>query len=95
MNSKPEELQHDVALLAVHQDWTARSVAALAWASNSPSDLRVGLHLAGDPDPRVRRTLAEAVQNAEPTEALDQVRQMLASDPRYSVRHKLDRAHSE
>lgn len=95
LRSKPEELQHDVAFLAVHQDWTARSVAALAWASNSLSDPGVGVHLAGDRDPRVRRTLAEAVQNAEPTEALDQVRQMLSSDPRYSVRHRVDRGRRE
>lgn len=53
------------------------------------------MHLAGDPDPRVRRTLAEAVQNAGATGALDQVRQTLASDPWYSVRHKPVRGHSE
>jgi hypothetical protein len=84
-----EELFHHVTLLAVHQDWAARSLAAVTWPGSTPTDATVGLLLARDPDQRVRRSLAGALRKADHSEPTDRVREVLGADPRYSVRRLL------
>mgnify|MGYP006182971309 CR=1 FL=1 len=58
----PPDLINDVPLLAVHQHWAARSLAAITWAQNTPIDPAVGMFLATDADPRVRRALADTAR---------------------------------
>ncbi|MEV6825557.1 hypothetical protein [Amycolatopsis sp. NPDC051102] len=86
----PGELLRDVPLLAVHQDWAARSLAAVTWPDSTPSEATVGLLLAHDPDQRVRRSLARAVHEAHHSESIERVRAVLGSDPRHSVRRLLE-----
>ncbi|HWD81432.1 MAG TPA: hypothetical protein VG497_21200 [Kribbella sp.] len=85
----PGELLRDVPLLAVHQDWAARSLAAVTWPDSRPTDATVGLLLAKDPDQRVRRSLARAVREAHHSETIERVRAVLGTDPRHSVRRLL------
>ncbi|MGC7103141.1 hypothetical protein ACPZ19_51545 [Amycolatopsis lurida] len=85
-----EELFHHVTLLAVHQDWAARSLAAVTWPGSAPTDATVGLLLARDPDQRVRRSLASALREAHHSETTKRVREVLDADPRHSVRRLRD-----
>jgi hypothetical protein len=84
-----EELVQHVTLLAVHQDWATRSLAAVTWPGSAPTDATVGLRLARDPDQRVRRSLAGALREAH-SEPIERVREILGADPRHSVRRLLD-----
>ncbi|WP_410614427.1 hypothetical protein [Amycolatopsis sp. lyj-109] len=85
-----KELFHHVTLLAVHQGWAARSLAAITWPGSTPIDATVGLLLARDPDQRVRRSLAGALREVDRREPTDQVREVLGADPRHSVRRLLE-----
>jgi len=78
-----------VPLLATQQNWAARSLAALTWAASSPDDPAIGLLLAGDPDPRVRRALAHALRDSTHTAASTQVKDVMRTDKRYSIRSVL------
>ena len=78
----------DINLLAHQQDSGSRQVAALRWAElQRPRTL--GEHLAQDPDPAVRRTLAHALARQEATDIDASVRALISSDARYSVRSLL------
>ena len=85
----PADLVRDVPLLATQQNWAARSLAALTWAASSPDDPAIGLLLAGDPDPRVRRALAHALRDSTHTAASTQVKDVMRTDKRYSIRSVL------
>lgn len=87
----PDDLVNDVPFLAVHQDWAARSLAAITWTQSSPDDPTIGLVLAGDHDQRVRRALAQGVACAPRSEPIDTVAAKLADDPRFSIRVYLQR----
>ncbi len=84
------ELQDDVddgtLQVLARQSWSLRSLAAIRWAKSDTLSSAMGELLATDPDPRVRRTLAEAVELAPATERTDRVREVLLADPRHSVR---------
>lgn len=87
----PQDLANFLPFLAVHQDWAARSLAAITWAQSSPTDPAIGLLLAEDPDQRVRRALAGAVRMTSRSESVDAVTTRLAADRRFSVRVLLAR----
>lgn len=70
----------------VRLGWGLRSVAAIHWARSSSAPAQVGLALASDADPRVRRALAGEVALTGPSEHTDAVRERLSQDARYSVR---------
>lgn len=89
----PQDLVTSMPLLAVHQDWAARSLAAIIWAQSSPIDPAIGLLLASDRDKRVRRSLADAIRMASRSEAIETVSAKLSDDPRFSVRALLERSH--
>ena len=76
----------DELLYLAKQDWALRSLAALGWADNEDADPALGTTLARDKDVRVRRALAAALAKRESTQRTQQVRSILAADPRYSVR---------
>ncbi|KOV84629.1 hypothetical protein [Nocardia sp. NRRL S-836] len=84
-----EKLLQHVTLLAVHQDWATRCLAAVTWPRSAPTDATVGLLLARDPDQRVRRSLAGALREHH-SEPAERVREVLRADPRHSVRRLLD-----
>ena len=83
-------LDEDLGFLA-GQGWASRSLAAIIWTErSSPSHL--GLRLATDIDPRVRRDFAEALAKIDPTPEQTEVRQLLENDLAYSVRKFLIKA---
>ena len=83
-------LDEDLGFLA-GQGWASRSLAAIIWTERSyPSHL--GLRLATDIDPRVRRDFAEALAKIDPTPEQTEVRQLLENDLAYSVRKFLIKA---
>lgn len=88
-----DTLARDAPLLAAHSHWAIRSVAALAWAADTdPAAMQaVGAVLARDRDPRVRRTLAEALSDQPISGPTEQARVLLAADVRHSVRRLLAR----
>jgi hypothetical protein len=80
--------QIDANLLAAHDHFGVRQLAAVLSIRHPGRYLSTALRLAEDKDPRVRRTLAEAAARAG-TAAVDDVRDVLAvlvRDNRYSVR---------
>jgi hypothetical protein len=82
----------NIAVLAAQRGWLARALAADKWAeTGEPAE--VGIRLANDSDPRVRRWLAQALvrQGRSPSE---EVRQILATDARSSVRSLVRRLSS-
>ncbi len=85
----------DVKLLAAHPHRSLRTLAAIRWAQNPTSDPELGLALAHDPDPRVRRMLGEAIALGPQAEASKPVSEILRRDPRYSVRRSLHAHESE
>ena len=66
-----------------------RSLAAIAWTQTDELGASLGLQLAIDTDPSVRRTLAEALSVVPATTRTEPVEQKLAEDPRFSVRSAL------
>ena len=84
-----QDLGRDAPFLA-KQGWALRSLAAIAWVHNDSCDARLGAMLAGDPDARVRRALAEALSESDPSERTVEARATLAADPRHSVRMLLN-----
>lgn len=85
----PTALIEDLPLLVVQPDWSARSLAALTWATGSPTDTTIGLLLARDDDVRVRRALAHAIATVESTPTITAVNDVLRTDAHFSVRHQL------
>jgi hypothetical protein len=80
--------QIDANLLAAHDHFGVRQLAAVLSIRHPGRYRSTALRLAEDKDPRVRRTLAEAAARAG-TAAVDDVRDVLAvlvRDNRYSVR---------
>jgi hypothetical protein len=61
----------------------------MRWTHDPTGSPELGLALARDPDPFVRRTLAQAVTNEALPSAVEPVRDILRKDPRYSVRRAL------
>ena len=85
-----EQLSLDRRLLATHPHPGLRTLAAIRWAQDPASDPALGLALARDPDPRVRRMLAKAISEEDVAlPEVEPVRQVLESDPRRSVRRSL------
>ncbi|MFE1318337.1 hypothetical protein [Kitasatospora phosalacinea] len=84
-----ETLAPHVLLLAAHPHWAARSLSAVLWARHDDVPLLLGTVLARDPDARVRRTLAGVVAGP-PQDRTAAAREVLAADPRCSVRAALD-----
>lgn len=84
-----EQLSKDAVFLATHPEWTIRAVAALAWAADSTTEFAdLGVLLAIDLDPRVRRTLADAIGSLQEAR-FDEAKVKLAQDARFSVRSKI------
>lgn len=81
------EIGDSIGLLA-QGSWTLRSLAAILWTESTDMPDDVGKALSQDRDVRVRRTLANALANAEHRLRSD-VRQILLDDPRWSVRSRL------
>jgi hypothetical protein len=74
-------------ILAIHPDQAVRSLAAIRWTRQEPHDQDLGLRLARDPDPEVRRALAHALTlRSADDAALTQIRSTLLADPRFSIR---------
>lgn len=78
------ELGEYVPFLIRH-GWALRSLAAIVWSKTTSLSYEVGEALAADPDPRVRRALANAV-GSDSSERTAAAREHLAADPCYSVR---------
>jgi hypothetical protein len=83
-----DDLERDVQLLMGY-GWALRSLAAISWARSQSLDPRIGQRLAADPDPRVRRALADALSRTEPDDRTAAARERLHRDPRHSVRRRL------
>lgn len=81
-------LDRDVPFL-VKQGWALRCLAAHTWARTPALPSTIGDLLTADPDPRVRRNLAQALTGIALDERTDNVRQQLLTDPRHSVRRLL------
>jgi hypothetical protein len=81
-----DTVKDDLAFLA-SQGWAIRSLAAMFWADHG-EPAHLGNRLAADPDVRVRRALASAL-NQQPETSHLAVREQLAADPAYSVRAAL------
>jgi hypothetical protein len=90
INNLPREVAGDVDanLLAVHDHVGVRQLSAVLCMQWADRYRDTAMRLAGDPDFRVRRTLAEAALHAAPEsqEAAKAIQRMLAHDPRHSVR---------
>jgi hypothetical protein len=67
------------------QGWALRVLAARLWA-NASEAFFIGLRLARDPEPRVRRSLAEAIARASPHDNHVEPLRLLRDDPHFSVR---------
>lgn len=74
--------------LAIHENPSIRSVAAVRWVRSAQRDPQTGLRLADDRDYHVRLSLAVAVGQAQHhnDDTLGAVHDRLASDLRFSVR---------
>jgi hypothetical protein len=83
-----DDLVRDIPYLA-KQGWALKSLAAIAWARSSDADPQAGVLLAHDPDPRVRRALADALARTPPTPRTDPAREALQADARHNVRRLL------
>ncbi len=83
-----DTLNEDLGFLA-GQGWASRSLASIIWA-RYPYPPHLGARLASDPDPRVRRALAEALAEADLTPGQTDVYQALANDPAYSIRKAIN-----
>lgn len=70
--------------------WPLRSLAGIAWVASDALDPVIGDRLAVDADPRVRRALAGALSGRAADGRTARAREILASDPRYSVRRALE-----
>lgn len=84
----PDLLVDEVGYL-IGQGWALRSLAAIAWCTAVAKPIHLGLRLAKDPDPRVRRSLATELARASRDDISDNVRAALAQDPCFSVRRLL------
>jgi tetratricopeptide (TPR) repeat protein len=84
----PDQLQLDARLLASSPHTWLRQLAAVTWSHNSAAAPELGLTLASDRDPSVRRALASSLPQIgqHSAELADAVRTKLASDQRFSVR---------
>jgi hypothetical protein len=82
----PEEMTLPVDILAAHPSQWLRALAAVVWAQSSDQPPEIGTALAQDPSTHVRGSLARSLGNdahhASP-------RDILASDPRRSVRQQV------
>jgi hypothetical protein len=85
------DLEREVPYLA-GLGWALRSLAAISWAASDNLDSALGVALANDPDPRVRRTLASALAERSADARTAAARERLHHDPRHSVRELLARA---
>jgi hypothetical protein len=83
-----DDLEADVPLLA-SLGWPLRSLAGIVWAASGSLDPEIGNRLAVDTDLRVRRALAGALARSAADGRTARAREILASDPRYSVRRTL------
>ncbi|MEH0424533.1 hypothetical protein, partial [Streptomyces sp. B21-083] len=81
-----DTVKDDLAFLA-SQGWAIRSLAATLWVDHGEPE-HLGRRLAADPDVRVRRALARALNQRTDT-SYPSVREQLAADPAYSVRSTL------
>ena len=81
-----EVLMQDLEVFSTHSSEWLRSVAAVVWAASPGESDEIGLRLASDKSPHVRRSLAMAVRTAQTRDA---VRNVLCSDVRRSVRLEL------
>jgi hypothetical protein len=90
LNHLPREITQDVDanLLSTHTHIGVRQVSALLCLHQPEHYRNTAIRLASDPDHRVRRTLAEAAARTpgEFTETTKTVLEILARDPRHSVR---------
>ena len=82
-----DTLNDDLGFLA-GQGWASRSLAGIIWARH-PCPSHLGARLATDPDPRVRRALAEELARSVPEPDQEEARRLLANDPAHSVRRAL------
>jgi hypothetical protein len=90
-----EHLTLELNLLAAHPHTSLRMLAAIRWAQDPTCHPEMGLGLARDRDPRVRRMLAQAISDAPPQVHTEPARAVLRQDPRYSVRRHLQAAETQ
>lgn len=90
LQQTPELLTNDVGFLS-GQGWALRSLAAITWCKTGTEPIHVGLKLARDTDPRVRRALAGALSDAPAGPNRDKVHEVLLGDPCFSVRRLVSR----
>lgn len=91
----PDEITRmiDANLLAGHQHSSVRQTSALLCLNRPEPYSELLLRLAADRDFRVRRTLAQGVARSTNTSpAITAVRNVLARDPRYTVRSALTKS---
>lgn len=84
-----DDLERDVPLLA-GLGWRLRSIAGIAWAASDALEPAIGERLAVETDARVRRALAGALAGRALNSRTARAREILASDPCYSVRRTLE-----
>jgi len=84
-----EQLSLDMRLLAANPHRGLRSLAAIRWAQDPASDPELGVVLARDADPLVRRLLAEALSESPVSLAVESAREALRQDLRHSVRRRV------
>lgn len=85
----PEHVTVDLALLPGLQAVWARQLAAVLWVHHPGHLPRLGLALAHDVDPSVRRSLASGLNTLQAVdpEIASEVRGVLSQDPHWRVRH--------
>jgi len=83
-----ERLLVDPTSLAAHQSAWLRAFAAIVWCRHERENSDLGQRLVGDPSGLVRRSFASNLRDL-PTH--DQLRTILSTDPRRSVRLAIER----
>jgi len=84
-----DDLTPNMVPVLARLSWPLRSLAAIVWVQSEGLDSALGVQLARELDPRVRRALAGALATIPWTDRTEPVRHELANDPRFSVRTAL------
>jgi hypothetical protein len=83
------DLTSEIAPVLATLSWPLRSLAAIVWVQSGSPDGTLGAKLARDPEQRVRRAMAGALAADPASDRTVPARQLLAADPRFSVRNAL------
>jgi hypothetical protein len=88
----PMRVRLPLDILAGHPSPWMRALAAVVWAQRRDEPAEIGVTLAEDPSPHVRRSLATSLRD-DPRHA--KPREILSSDPRRSVRQHVTEGNTE